>query len=188
MRGVSSPVIFCFWRTSEGGGKEKGAAPGRTQPSRLAAARGRGGRERYHVIGMFFEHTLTLFWLSGLLFAVALTAMHLRAPAWEAAAVVLFKVDILVETIVLLVVVVVYVVCSLSLSLSLSVGCQDEIFFFFFAEAGGRFLPRSVYRTGLGMEPRGSAAMESRGPGVENALLRAAHTISLQKIPDPRGK
>ena len=66
---------------------------------------------------MFLEHTLTLFWLSGLLFAVALTAMHLRAPAWEAAAVVLFKVDILVETIVLLVVVV-YVVCSLSLSVS----------------------------------------------------------------------
>ena len=45
---------------------------------------------------MFLEHTLTWFWLSGLLFAVALTAMHLRAPAWEAAAVVLFKVDILV--------------------------------------------------------------------------------------------
>lgn len=66
---------------------------------------------------MFLEHTLTWFWLSGLLFAVALTAMHLRAPAWEAAAVVLFKVDILVETIVLLVVVV-YVVCSLSLSVS----------------------------------------------------------------------
>ena len=80
---------------------------------------------------MFLEHTLTWFWLSGLLFAVALTAMHLRAPAWEAAAVVLFKVDILVETIVLLVVVV-YVVCFvLSLSLSLSVGSfQDEIFFF----------------------------------------------------------
>ena len=135
---------------------------------------------------MFLEHTLTWFWLSGLLFAVALTAMHLRAPAWEAAAVVLFKVDILVETIVLLVVVV-YVVCSLSLSVSV---CwfvpQDEIFFFFFA--GGRFLPRSVYRTGLGMEPRGSAARESRGPGVENAVLRAARTISLQKIPDPRGK
>ena len=70
---------------------------------------------------MFLEHTLTWFWLSGLLFAVALTAMHLRAPAWEAAAVVLFKVDILVETIVLLVVVV-YVVCFVrSLSLSLSV-------------------------------------------------------------------
>ena len=85
---------------------------------------------------MFLEHTLTWFWLSGLLFAVALTAMHLRAPAWEAAAVVLF----------------------------------------------------SVYRTGLGMEPRGSAARESRGPGVENAVLRAARTISLQKIPDPRRK
>ena len=134
---------------------------------------------------MFLEHTLTLFWLSGLLFAVALTAMHLRAPAWEAAAVVLFKVDILVETIVLLVVVV-YVVCSLSLSVSVCWFVPKMRSFFFFA--GGRFLPRSVYRTGLGMEPRGSAARESRGPGVENAVLRAARTISLQKIPDPRGK
>ena len=136
---------------------------------------------------MFLEHTLTWFWLSGLLFAVALTAMHLRAPAWEAAAVVLFKVDILVETIVLLVVVV-YVVRSLSLSLSVCWFVPKMRSFFFFAEAGGRFLPRSVYRTGLGKEPRGSAAMESRGPGVENAVLRAARTISLQKIPDPRGK
>lgn len=86
------------------------------------------------MIGMFLEHTLTLFWLSGLLFAVALTAMHLRAPAWEAAAVVLFKVDILVETIVLLVVVV-YVVCfvrSLSLCLSLSVGSSPKMRSFFF--------------------------------------------------------
>ena len=137
------------------------------------------------MIGMFLEHTLTLFWLSGLLFAVALTAMHLRAPAWEAAAVVLFKVDILVETIVLLVVVV-YVLCSLSLSVSVCWFVPKMRSFFFFA--GGRFLPRSVYRTGLGMEPRGSAARESRGPGVENAVLRAARTISLQKIPDPRGK
>ena len=134
---------------------------------------------------MFLEHTLTLFWLSGLLFAVALTAMHLRAPAWEAAAVVLFKVDILVETIVLLVVVV-YVVRSLFLSVSVCWFVPKMRSFFFFA--GGRFLPRSVYRTGLGMEPRGSAARESRGPGVENAVLRAARTISLQKIPDPRGK
>jgi len=134
---------------------------------------------------MFLEHTLTWFWLSGLLFAVALTAMHLRAPAWEAAAVVLFKVDILVETIVLLVVVV-YVVRSLFLSVSVCWFVPKMRSFFFFA--GGRFLPRSVYRTGLGMEPRGSAARESRGPGVENAVLRAARTISLQKIPDPRGK
>ena len=137
------------------------------------------------MIGMFLEHTLTWFWLSGLLFAVALTAMHLRAPAWEAAAVVLFKVDILVETIVLLVVVV-YVVRSLFLSVSVCWFVPKMRSFFFFA--GGRFLPRSVYRTGLGMEPRGSAARESRGPGLENAVLRAARTISLQKIPDPRGK
>ena len=134
---------------------------------------------------MFLEHTLTWFWLSGLLFAVALTAMHLRAPAWEAAAVVLFKVDILVETIVLLVVVV-YVVRSLFLSVSVCWFVPKMRSFFFFS--GGRFLPRSVYRTGLGMEPRGSAARESRGPGLENAVLRAARTISLQKIPDPRGK
>ena len=83
---------------------------------------------------MFLEHTLTWFWLSGLLFAVALTAMHLRAPAWEAAAVVLFKVDILVETIVLLVVVV-YVVCfvrSLSLSLSVCWFVPKMRSFFFF--------------------------------------------------------
>lgn len=83
------------------------------------------------MIGMFLEHTLTWFWLSGLLFAVALTAMHLRAPAWEAAAVVLFKVDILVETIVLLVVVV-YVLCSLSLSVSVCWFVPKMRSFFFF--------------------------------------------------------
>ena len=80
---------------------------------------------------MFLEHTLTWFWLSGLLFAVALTAMHLRAPAWEAAAVVLFKVDILVETIVLLVVVV-YVVRSLFLSVSVCWFVPKMRSFFFF--------------------------------------------------------
>ena len=91
---------------------------------------------------MFLEHTLTWFWLSGLLFAVALTAMHLRAPAWEAAAVVLFKVDILVETIVLLVVVV-YVVCSLSLCLCLLVRPKMRSFFFFFCW-GAFFAPLRV--------------------------------------------
>ena len=115
------------------------------------------------MIGMFLEHTLTLFWLSGLLFAVALTAMHLRAPAWEAAAVVLFKVDILVETIVLLVVVV-YVVRSLFLSVSV---CwfvpKMRSFFFFLLE--GVFCPAPCTERVLGWN-QGEARRGSRGDPV----------------------